>query len=68
MEQLSAKDLVRKDMLDLNDKIFKLEDFLANSGKQSISWKQKRLLKKLLRVMKVHSDILAKRLKTWNEE
>lgn len=68
MEQLSAKDLVRKDMLDLNDKIFKLEDFLANSGKQSISWKQKRLLKKLLRAMKVHSDILAKRLKTWNEE
>lgn len=68
MEQLSAKDLVRKDMLDLNDKIFKLEDFLANSENQSISWKQKRLLKKLLRVMKVHSDILAKRLKTWNEE
>jgi hypothetical protein len=65
---LSAKDLVRKDMLDLNDKIFKLEDFLANSGKQSISWKQKRLLKKLLRIMKVHSDILAKQLKTWNEE
>ena len=65
---LSAKDLVRKDMLDLNDKIFKLEDFLADSENQSISWKQKRLLKKLLRVMKVHSDILAKRLKTWNEE
>lgn len=65
---LSAKDVVRKDMLDLNDKILKLEDFLANNGKQSISWKQKRLLKKLLRAMKVHSDILAKRLKTWNEE
>lgn len=65
---LSAKDVVRKDMLDLNDKILKLEDFLANCEKQSISWKQKRLLKKLLRAMKVHSDILAKRLKTWNEE
>ena len=65
---LSAKDVVRKDMLDLNDKILKLEDFLANHEKQSISWKQKRLLKKLLRAMKAHSNILAKRLKTWDEE
>ena len=55
-EQLSAKDRVKKEMLDLDEKIFKLENFLGkvqsnnapNHEKllNSLSGEQKKLLKK----------------------
>ena len=77
-EQLSAKDRVKKEMLDLDEKIFKLENFLGkvqsnnapNHEKllNSLSGEQKKLLKKQLRVMKTYSHILSKRLKIWTDE
>lgn len=77
-EQLSAKDRVKKEMLDLDEKIFKLENFLGkvqsnnapNHKKllNSLSGEQKRLLKKQLKVMKTYSHILSKRLKIWTDE
>ena len=77
-EQLSAKDSVKKEMLDLDEKIFKLENFLGkvqsnnapNHEKllNSLSGEQKKLLKKQLKVMKTYSHILSKRLKIWTDE
>lgn len=77
-EQLSAKDRVKKEMLDLDEKIFKLENFLGkvqsnnapNHEKllNSLSDEQKKLLKKQLKVMKTYSHILSKRLKIWTDE
>lgn len=77
-EQLSAKDRVKKEMLDLDEKIFKLENFLGkvqsnnapNHEKllNSLSSEQKKLLKKQLKVMKTYSHILSKRLKIWTDE
>ena len=77
-EQLSAKDRVKKEMLDLDEKIFKLENFLGkvqsnnapNHEKllNSLSGEQKKLLKKQLKVMKTYSHILSKRLKIWTDE
>ena len=77
-EQLSAKDRVKKEMLDLDEKIFKLENFLGkvqsnNAPKHekllnSLSGEQKKLLKKQLKVMKTYSHILSKRLKIWIDE
>ena len=77
-EQLSAKDRVKKEMLDLDEKIFKLENFLGKvqSNKEpnheklldSLSGEQKKLLKKQLKVMKTYSHILSKRLKIWTDE
>ena len=77
-EQLSAKDRVKKEMLDLDEKIFKLENFLGkvqsnnapNHEKllNSLSGEQKKLLKKQLKVMKTYSYILSKRLKIWTDE
>ena len=77
-EQLSAKDRVKKEMLDLDEKIFKLENFLGkvqssnapNHEKLLNSWsgEQKKLLKKQLKVMKTYSHILSKRLKIWTDE
>ena len=77
-EQLSAKDRVKKEMLDLDEKIFKLENFLGkvqsnnapNHEKllNSLSGEQKKLLKKQLKVMKTYSHILSKRLKMWTDE
>lgn len=77
-EQLSAKDRVKKEMLDLDEKIFKLENFLGkvqsnnapNHEKllNSLSNEQKKLLKKQLKVMKTYSHILSKRLKIWTDE
>ena len=77
-EQLSAKDRVKKEMLDLDEKIFKLENFLGkvqsnnapNHEKllNSLSGEQKKLLKKRLKVMKTYSHILSKRLKIWTDE
>ena len=77
-EQLSAKDRVKKEMLDLDEKIFKLENFLGkvqsnnapNHEKllNSLSGEQKKLLKKQLKVMKTYSHILSKRLKIWIDE
>lgn len=78
VEQLSAKDRVKKEMLDLDEKIFKLENFLGkvqsnnapNHEKllNSLSGEQKKLLKKQLKVMKTYSHILSKRLKIWTDE
>ena len=77
-EQLSAKDRVKKEMLDLDEKVFKLENFLGkvqsnnapNHEKllNSLSGEQKKLLKKQLKVMKTYSHILSKRLKIWTDE
>lgn len=77
-EQLSAKDRVKKEMLDLDEKIFKLENFLGkvqsnnapNHEKllNSLSGEQKKLLKKQLKIMKTYSHILSKRLKIWTDE
>ena len=77
-EQLSAKDRVKKEMLDLDERIFKLENFLGkiqsnnapNHEKllNSLSGEQKKLLKKQLKVMKTYSHILSKRLKIWTDE
>ena len=77
-EQLYAKDRVKKEMLDLDEKIFKLENFLGkvqsnnapNHEKllNSLSGEQKKLLKKQLKVMKTYSHILSKRLKIWTDE
>ena len=77
-EQLSAKDRVKKEMLDLDEKIFKLENFLGkvqsnnapNHEKllNSLSGEQKKLLKKQLKVVKTYSHILSKRLKIWTDE
>ena len=77
-EQLSAKDRLKKEMLDLDEKIFKLENFLGkvqsnnapNHEKllNSLSGEQKKLLKKQLKVMKTYSHILSKRLKIWTDE
>lgn len=77
-EQLSAKDRVKKEMLDLDEKIFKLENFLGkvqsnnapNHEKllNSLSGEQKKLLKKQLKVMKTYSHILSKRLRIWTDE
>ena len=77
-EQLSAKDRVKNEMLDLDEKIFKLENFLGkvqsnnapNHEKllNSLSGEQKKLLKKQLKVMKTYSHILSKRLKIWTDE
>ena len=77
-EQLSAKDRVKKEMLDLDEKIFKLENFLGkvqsnnapNHEKllNSLSGEQKKLLRKQLKVMKTYSHILSKRLKIWTDE
>ena len=77
-EQLSAKDRVKKEILDLDEKIFKLENFLGkvqsnnapNHEKllNSLSGEQKKLLKKQLKVMKTYSHILSKRLKIWTDE
>ena len=77
-EHLSAKDRVKKEMLDLDEKIFKLENFLGkvqsnnapNHEKllNSLSGEQKKLLKKQLKVMKTYSHILSKRLKIWTDE
>lgn len=76
--QLSAKDRVKKEMLDLGEKIFKLENLLGkvqssnmpNHEKllNSLSGEQKKLLKKQLKVMKTYSHILSKRLKIWTDE
>lgn len=78
VEQLSAKDRAKKEMLDLDEKIFKLENFLGkvqsnnapNHEKllNSLSGEQKKLLKKQLKVMKTYSHILSKRLKIWTDE
>ena len=77
-EQLSAKDRVKNEMLDLDEKILKLENFLGkvqsnnapNHEKllNSLSGEQKKLLKKQLKVMKTYSHILSKRLKIWTDE
>ena len=77
-EQLSAKDRVKKEMLDLDEKIFKLENFLGkvqsnnapNHEKllNSLCGEQKKLLRKQLKVMKTYSHILSKRLKIWTDE
>lgn len=76
--QLSAKDRVKKEMLDLDEKILKLENFLGkvqssnmpNHEKllNSLSGEQRKLLKKQLKVMKTYSHILSKRLKIWTDE
>ena len=65
-------------MLDLDEKIFKLENFFGkvqsnnapNHEKllNSLSGEQKKLLKKQLKVMKTYSHILSKRLKIWTDE
>ena len=77
-EQLSAKDRVKKEMLDLDERIFKLENFLGKVQSNNapnhekllnlLSGEQKKLLKKQLRVMKTYSHILSKRLKIWTDE
>ena len=77
-EQLSAKDRVKKEMLDLDEKIFKLENSLAkvqsnnapnhDNLRNSLSGEQTTLLTKQLKVMKTYSHILSKRLKIWTDE
>lgn len=77
-DQLSARDRVKKEMLDLDEKILKLENFLGKVSTNnapnhekllnSLSGEQKKLLKKQLKVMKTYSHILSKRLKIWTDE
>ena len=77
-EKTTAKERVKTDRDELQQKIEKLENLLGKVRSEnweahqkllsSLSNEQKKLLKKQLRVMKEYKRILDKRLAIWMEE